>query len=93
MIHHPTKFGGHRHGESGDMNILAITLILPLMRDIRYFLCPLISAIIIFSKPHRMSYVTRVSNDNLRNSSYRNFFSVFNWIISILVTRLLGTKW
>ena len=78
MIHHRTKFGGHRHGESCDMNILVITVILPLMRDIRYFLCPLISAIIIFSKPHRMSYATRASNDNLRDSSYKNFFSVFN---------------
>ena len=51
-IHHPAKFGGHRHCDSGDMNILANTVILLQMWDIRDCIGLLTSAIIIFSKTH-----------------------------------------
>ena len=53
---------------------------------------PVTSAIIIFSKAHGMSYVTHVSNNNLRNHSSRNFFYWVHKIIPIYVTRLLGNE-
>ena len=52
---HPAMFSGHRHYDSGDMNIPANTVILPQMWDIRDGICPPISAIIIFSRAHGMS--------------------------------------
>ena len=63
VVHYPAKLGDHRHCGSGDMNILANTLILPQMRDIRDCICWLTSTIIIFSKSHGMSCATRIPNN------------------------------
>ena len=67
VSHQPTKFGGHRHCASGDINIPANTVILLQMQDIRYCVCPHTSAIFIFCKVHRMSCATHVSNNKLKN--------------------------
>ena len=45
---HPAKFGGHMHCGKGDISISANTVILTQMQDIRYCICQLTSAIIIF---------------------------------------------
>ena len=63
------------------------------MRDIRDCILPLISTIIIFSEAHCLSCTTRVSNNNLRNNSYGNFFSVSNEISPMLVTSILSKGW
>ena len=67
---HPAKFGGHRRCDSADMNILTNTVITPQVGDIRDCMYPLTPAIIIFSKVN----ATHVSNNNLRNNFYENFF-------------------
>ena len=72
--YHPAKFGGNRHCGSGNVNIPANTNILLQMRDIRDYICPLTSTIIIFCKAHGMSCFTRASNNNLRNNFYGNLF-------------------
>ena len=40
------------------------------MPNIRDYICPLTSAIIIFSKAHGMSCATRAANNNLWNNFY-----------------------
>ena len=64
VSHHPAKFGGKRHRGTEDMSIPANTVIFPHLLDICDCLCPLTSAIIIFSKAHGMSCATRVTNNN-----------------------------
>ena len=92
LIHLRAKFGGHRHCSRGDMDILANTVILPQIPDIRGCICPVTSTTIIFSKAYGMPYFTHVSNNNLKNNSYGNFFNVANEISLILITRLLGNE-
>ena len=88
VSHHPNKTGGHRHWGSGDIKTPANTVIL---RDIRDCICPLTSVIVIFYKVDDMSCAAHVSNKNLMNNLYGNFFfSVSNEISPILVTRFLG---
>ena len=55
------------------MNILEKKVILPQLRDARNYLCPLTSAIIIFSNAHGMWCATRVTIKNLRNNFYKLF--------------------
>ena len=62
------------------------------MRDIRDFIDPLTSAIIIFCKAHGMACATRVTNNNLRNNFYGNLFSVSNEISPILVAHFLRNE-
>ena len=86
----------YRHCGSGDIKIPAKILLFaanagyPGLRD---FISPLISAVILFSKVHDMSYATCVSNNNLRNNFYGSFFSVSNEINPILVTHFLPNWW
>ena len=70
--HCPAQFDDHKHCNSEDINISANTVILPQMRHIRYCICPFTSVIIIFSKPHGMSYGTPFSNSNFGNNFYKN---------------------
>ena len=70
---HPTKFGGHRHCGSGDINIPANTVILLQMWDIRCYICSLTSAVITFCKA-RPSCVTPILNSKLMNNIYVNSF-------------------
>ena len=71
VSHHPAKFGGHRHCDSGDINIPANTVIFLQMRDTWDSICPPSSAIIILCNK-------RVSNINLKIKFYGKLFSVSN---------------
>ena len=57
MVSHPWKFDGYRHCGSGNINIPAIMINLPQMRDVTsmpVYACPLTSTIFIFCKAHGM---------------------------------------
>ena len=73
VSHYPAKFDGYRHSGSGDINILANTVLLPQTQNTRSCICRSIS-VITLSKAHGMSCSARVSNKNLRNNFYRSFF-------------------
>ena len=88
LIHHPTKFGGHKHCSRGYKNILGNTIILLQMWDISNCICPLTFAIIIFSRAHGMSNATCV----LKHIKKPFLFTVSNEIIPILITRILGNE-
>ena len=45
-----------------------------------------------FFKAHEMPCATGMSNNNLKNIAYRNFFSVSNEINPILIGRFLGNE-
>lgn len=62
-----------------NMNIPANTVILPQTWDIRDCICPPISAIIISSRAHGMSWAKRVVNSNFRNNFYKNVFESAQW--------------
>lgn len=66
VIHRPAQSDDHKLCGSGDMKILANTIVTLQMRDIRDSICPVTSAIFIFSKEHDMSCVTRVY-ENIRH--------------------------
>ena len=74
VSHQHTKLGGRSYCDNGDIDILANTVNLPQMRDIRDSICPLTSTFIIFLKAHGMSYATSALYNNLRNNFFGNFF-------------------
>ena len=45
------------------------------------------------AKTHNMSWITRVTDKNLKNIFYWIYFSIFNEISLVLVTRVLSNNW